>query len=97
MADGTLAGTLSAGGLRERVIVRLVTERPGERVVAERVNEGRSMRTSFDVAADGGGGSRVEIVADVDVPLLAQAFARDPIRRGLHEQLEAVCRAARGE
>jgi hypothetical protein len=93
MADGSLAGTLTVGGLRERMVVRLAAERPGERLVAERVNEGRAMRTSFDIAP-AGGGSRIAAVTDVEVPFLAQAFAREPIRRGMEEQVQAICRAA---
>jgi carbon monoxide dehydrogenase subunit G len=91
--DGCLCGTLSAAGLRERLVVRLVEEHAGERLVAERIDGGRGMRTVFEISPDGDG-TAIDATADVDVPFLAQAFARDPLRRGLEEQLAALCRTA---
>jgi carbon monoxide dehydrogenase subunit G len=83
---GEISGTVEAMGFREEMRVRLEAERPGERLVARRVDGARDGVTVFELAPSGTG-TVVRASADLDVPFLVRALAAEPLRRGLVEQL----------
>ena len=93
---GEISGTVEAMGFRETMLVRLEAERPGERLVARRVDGARAGVTVFELIP-AGDGTVVRAYADLDLPFLVRALAAEPLRRGLAEQLENLDReSARG-
>jgi carbon monoxide dehydrogenase subunit G len=91
--NGDISCVVSAMGRSERMIVRRTLLEPPGRLVEERVDGKRKGRTEFTIEPEATG-SRVTIVADVEVPMLVGAVARGPIENGLQEQLAGLEREA---
>lgn len=93
--NGDIACVVSAMGKSERMLVRRTFLDPPRRLVEERVDGKRKGRTEFTIEPDATG-SRVTVVADVDLPMLVGAVAKGPIENGLKEQLGGLEREASG-
>jgi carbon monoxide dehydrogenase subunit G len=93
--NGDIACVVSAMGKSERMLVRRTLCDPPRRLVEERVDGRRKGRTEFTIEPDATG-SRVTVVADVDLPMLVGAVAKGPIESGLKEQLAGLEREASG-
>lgn len=92
---GEIACVVTAMGKSERMLVRRTLLDPPRRLVEERVDGTRKGRTEFTIEPDATG-SRVTVVADVDLPMLVGAVAKGPIENGLKEQLAGLEREASG-
>jgi carbon monoxide dehydrogenase subunit G len=87
--NGEIACVVSAMGKQERMVVRRTSLDPPRRLVEQRVDGKRKGTTEFVIEPDGGG-SRVTLTADVQLPMLVGAVARGPIEHGLKQQLEGL-------
>ena len=93
--NGDISCVVSALGRSERMVVRRTLLEPPRRLVEERVDGKRKGRTEFTIEPEATG-SRVTIVADVELPMLVGAVARGPIENGLQAQLAGLEREASG-
>jgi carbon monoxide dehydrogenase subunit G len=93
--NGEIACVVSAMGKQERMVVRRTSLDPPRRLVEQRVDGKRKGTTEFVIEPDGGG-SRVTLTADVQLPMLVGAVARGPIEHGLQQQLEGLEREVAG-
>jgi carbon monoxide dehydrogenase subunit G len=93
--NGDIACVVSAMGKSERMLVRRTLLEPPSRLVEERVDGARKGRTEFTIEPEATG-SRVTIIADIQLPMLLGEVARRPIEAGLAEQLAGLEREASG-
>jgi carbon monoxide dehydrogenase subunit G len=91
--NGDIGCVVTAMGRGERMLVRRTLLDPPSRLVEERVDGVRKGRTEFTIEPEATG-SRVTVVADVQLPMLIGEVARRPIENGLQEQLAALEREA---
>ena len=94
--NGDIACVITAMGVSEPMVVRVVEQQEPTRLVEERVDGKRAGTTIFDVAADGDG-SMVTLTSDVDVPFLVAGIAKKPVEQSLAQQLENLDRLSAGE
>lgn len=86
LENGDMACEVSAMGVSEAMVVRIVeTDRP-RRMLERRVDGRRAGSTEFLIQPDGDG-SRVTIVSEVELPLLVSRVARGPVEQALRAQL----------
>ena len=95
LGSGEISCTVSAMGKSERMLVRRTLLEPPSRLVEERVDGARKGRTEFTIEPEATG-SRVTIIADIQLPMLLGEVARRPIEAGLAEQRAGLEREASG-
>ena len=84
--DGAVSCVVTAMGVSEPMIVRVVESDEPRRLVEKRVDGAREATTIFEVAADGEGSS-VTLTSEIELPRLIAAVAKGHVERGLKEQL----------
>ena len=84
--DGDVACVVTAMGVSEPMIVRVVESDEPRRLVEKRVDGAREATTIFEVTADGEG-STVTLTSEIELPRLIAAVAKGHVERGLKEQL----------
>lgn len=87
--NGDIACVVSAMGVQEAMVVRVVETDPPRRLVERRVDGKRESTTTFDIAA-ADGGSEVTLTSELDLPRLVASFAKGAIEQGLKAQLELL-------
>ena len=90
--NGDIACLVSAMGVQEPMVVRVIETDPPRRLVEKRVDGKREGTTTFEIAAADGGGSDVTLTSELDLPRLAATFAKPLIEQGLKAQLEMLDR-----
>lgn len=93
--NGDIACVVTAMGVSEQMVVRVVDRQEPTRLVEERVDGKRAGTTTFDVAPDGDG-STVTLTSDVDLPFLVAGIAKKPMEQSLAQQLENLDRLSAG-
>jgi uncharacterized protein YndB with AHSA1/START domain len=88
--NGDIACVVSAMGVQEAMVVRVVETDPPRRLVEQRVDGKRESTTTFDIVAADGGGSDVTLTSELDLPRLVASFAKGAIEQGLSAQLELL-------
>jgi hypothetical protein len=94
--NGDIACVITAMGVSEQMVVRVVERQEPTRLVEERIDGKRAGTTTFDVAADGDG-SIVTLTSDVDLPFLVAGIAKKPMEQSLTQQLDNLDRLSAGE
>jgi carbon monoxide dehydrogenase subunit G len=95
LENGDVSCTISALGVSEPMVVRVVERQEPTRLVEERVDGKRAGKSVFDVAPDGDG-STVTLTSDVDLPMLLAGIAKRPVEQSLTQQLENLDRLSSG-
>ena len=93
--NGDIACVITAMGVHEPMVVRVVERQEPTRLVEERVDGKRAGKSVFDVAPDGEG-SVVTLTSEVDLPMLLAGIAKKPVEHSLHQQLENLDRLSAG-
>lgn len=83
---GDVSCVVTAMGVSEPMIVRVVEADEPRRLVEKRVDGARDATTVFEVAADGEG-STVTLTSEIELPRLLAAVAKGHVERGLSQQL----------
>jgi carbon monoxide dehydrogenase subunit G len=94
--DGDVACVVTAMGVSEPMIVRVVEAVEPSRLVERRVDGGRDATTIFEVAPDGDG-STVTLTSEIEVPRLIGGMVKGHVEKGLREQLENLDRLSAAE
>ncbi len=95
LENGDISCVISAMGVSEQMVVRVVDRQEPTKLVEERVDGKRGGKSVFDVAADGDG-STVTLTSDVDLPMLLAGIAKKPVEQSLTQQLENLDRLSAG-
>ncbi len=93
--DGDVACVVTAMGVSEPMIVRVVEAVEPTRLVERRVDGGREATTIFEVEPDGDG-SAVTLTSEIEVPRLIGGMVKGHVEKGLREQLENLDRLSAG-
>ena len=93
--DGDVACVVTAMGVSEPMIVRVVEAVEPTRLVERRVDGGREATTIFEVEPDGDG-SMVTLTSEIEVPRLIGGMVKGHVEKGLREQLENLDRLSAG-
>ena len=89
--NGDIACRVSAMGIGEHMVVRVVERDEPWRMVERRVDGGRDATTTFELSANGSG-TLVTVVSEIDLPRLLAVVARSHAERGLRQELEQLDR-----
>jgi carbon monoxide dehydrogenase subunit G len=87
LENGDMACELVTMGMREEMVVRMVSSDPPRRLVEERVDGRRKGTSVFELEPEGDHATRVTLTSEVDVPRLLAAMASGPVRSALDAQL----------
>jgi carbon monoxide dehydrogenase subunit G len=87
LENGDMACELVTMGMREEMVVRIVSTDPPRRLVEERVDGKRKGMSVFELEPEGEHATRVTLTSEVDVPRLLAAMASGPVRSALDAQL----------
>lgn len=87
LENGDMACELVTMGMREQMVVRMVSSDPPRRLVEERVDGRRKGTSVFELEPEGAHATRVTLTSEVDVPRLLAAMATGPVRSALDAQL----------
>jgi carbon monoxide dehydrogenase subunit G len=87
LENGDMACQLVTMGMREEMVVRMVSSDPPRRLVEERVDGHRKGTSVFELEPEGDHATRVTLTSEVDVPRLLAAMASGPVRSALDAQL----------
>jgi carbon monoxide dehydrogenase subunit G len=87
LENGDMACELVTMGMREQMVVRMVSSDPPRRLVEERVDGKRKGTSVFELEPEGANATRVTLTSEVDVPRLLAAMAAGPVRSALDAQL----------
>jgi carbon monoxide dehydrogenase subunit G len=93
--EGDVACVVTAMGVSEPMIVRVVEADEPRRLVERRIDGGREATTIFEVEPDGAG-STVTLTSEIEVPRLIGGMVKGHVERGLREQLENLDRLSAG-
>jgi len=93
--DGDVACVVTAMGVSEPMIVRVVEAVEPTRLVERRVDGGREATTIFEVEPDGDG-SMVTLTSEIEVPRLIGGMVKGHVEKGLRQQLENLDRLSAG-
>jgi carbon monoxide dehydrogenase subunit G len=93
--EGDVACVVTAMGVSEPMIVRVVEADEPRRLVERRIDGGRNATTIFEVEPDGEG-STVTLTSEIEVPRLIGGMVKGHVERGLREQLENLDRLSAG-
>ena len=93
--DGDVACVVTAMGVSEPMIVRVVEAVEPTRLVERRVDGGREATTIFEVEPDGDG-SAVTLTSEIEVPRLIGGMVKGHVEKGLRQQLENLDRLSAG-
>lgn len=85
--NGDMACEVVTMGMREEMVVRMVSSDPPRRLVEERVDGRRKGTSVFELEPEGDHATRVTLTSEVDVPRLLAAMASGPVRSALDTQL----------
>ena len=94
--DGDVACVVTARGVSEPMIVRVVEAIEPTRLVERRVDGGREATTIFEVEPDGDG-SLVSLTSEIEVSRLIGGMVKGHVEKGLREQLENLDRLSAGD
>jgi carbon monoxide dehydrogenase subunit G len=86
LENGDVSCVVSALGISEPMVVRVVGAEEPRRLVERRVDGAREATTVFEVQPDGEG-SAVTLTSEIAVPWVIAAVARSHVERGLEQQL----------
>lgn len=86
LENGDMACEVSAMGVSEPMVVRIVETDPPRRMFERRVDGRRGGSTEFLIEPDGDG-SLVTIRSEVELPMLLSRVARGPVEQALRAQL----------
>jgi carbon monoxide dehydrogenase subunit G len=95
LENGDISCTVTAMGVSEPMVVRVVDRQEPNRLSEERVDGKRAGSSVFDVEADGDG-SMVTLTSEVDVPFFVASIAKKPVEQSLNQQLENLDRLSAG-
>jgi carbon monoxide dehydrogenase subunit G len=95
LENGDISCVISAMGVSEQMVVRVVERQEPARLVEERVDGKRGGKSVFDVTPDGDG-STVTLTSDVELPMLLAGIAKKPVEQSLTQQLENLDRLSAG-
>jgi carbon monoxide dehydrogenase subunit G len=87
LENGDMACELVTMGVREEMVVRIVSRDPPRRLVEERVDGNRKGSSVFELEREGEHATRVTLTSEVDLPRLLAAMASGPVRSALDAQL----------
>jgi carbon monoxide dehydrogenase subunit G len=87
LENGDMACELHTMGMREEMVVRMVSSEPPRRLVEERVDGHRKGTSVFELEPEGSHATRVTLTSEVDLPRLLAAMASGPVRSALDAQL----------
>jgi carbon monoxide dehydrogenase subunit G len=87
LENGDMACELVTMGVREQMVVRIVSREPPRRLVEERVDGNRKGTSVFELEREGEHATRVTLTSEVDLPRLLAAMASGPMRSALDAQL----------
>lgn len=87
LENGDMACELVTMGIREEMVVRVVSSDPPRRLVEERVDGRRKGMSVFELEPEGDHATRVTLTSEVDLPRLLAAMASGPVRTALDAQL----------
>lgn len=87
LENGDMACELVTMGVREEMVVRIVSQDPPRRLVEERVDGNRKGTSVFELEREGEHATRVTLTSEVDLPRLLAAMASGPVRSALDAQL----------
>ena len=87
LENGDMACELVTMGIREQMVVRMVSSDPPRRLVEERVDGHRKGTSVFELEPEGDHATRVTLTSEVEVPRLLGAVASGPVRSALDTQL----------
>lgn len=87
LENGDMACELVTMGVREEMVVRMVSSDPPRRLVEERVDGKRKGTSVFELEPEGEHATRVTLTSEVELPRLLAAMASGSVRHALDAQL----------
>ena len=85
--NGDIACVVSAMGVQEAMVVRVVETDPPRRLVERRVDGNREGSSVFELEREGEHATRVTLTSEVELPRLLATVASGPVRNALASQL----------